>query len=228
MRYVLYLLAVEEITFKFLGLNLQEPMVFITDQLVALLCGICAYKLNKHSSKTTTYWAVFFLILGISTMVGGFAHLFWQYTGIYLKMVSWFLAGGVTFYAQLATAEMLNDRAKPLLRRMALLELGVFLVCLSIFRDFMVVIVNSIVGLFLIVAMTHIYQYVKLREVGSGWIFFGLLIILATPAIHIAQISPHRWFNHMDLAHLILGIGLYIMYLGGKSIGQQARLADHA
>ncbi len=203
-------------------------MAFITDELVALLCGVCAYKLNKHPSKTTTYWAVFFLILGLSTMVGGFAHLFWQYTGIYMKMVCWFLAGGVTFYAQLATAEVLNDKAKPWLRRLALLELVIFLISLSFFRDFMVVIVNSIVGLFLIVAMTHIYQFVKLKEVGSGWIFLGLLIILATPAIHIGQFSPHRWFNHIDLSHLILGIGLYIMYLGGSSIGKHARLTDHS
>lgn len=64
----------------------------------------------------------------------------------------------------------------------------------------------------------HFYVYWKTRNEGSR-IFF-LTVIFATLAafFYTSKIGLNKWFNHLDLAHTVMAISMYLLYRGARKL----------
>lgn len=202
-----------------LGLELQEPTTFLTDVLVAAVCFFLSVRLHKLNNSVSRNWTAFFIAMGISASIGGFAHLLYVYTGIALKYLTWSSAGFVVLFAELGCANAFFERKKAKkIKVIAYIQFALFQLLLIWNMHFNVVVVNSLIGLFLVVTTLHLYQFLRMKIKGSGWVVAGFTISFVTTFIHAFKLSPHKWFNHNDLSHLIMIVGLYVIFVGSKYI----------
>ena len=94
------------------GLSLCEPMTFFTDVLITAFC-VYFWAGIKQNNPRNAYWELFFLIMGLSTLLAGIAHMFVNYFGMNLHFISRAISGISIYAAQLATVQRVkNEKTK--------------------------------------------------------------------------------------------------------------------
>ena len=87
-----------------LGLRVDEPVTTFTDIIVASI-GIIAFlkTASHHSNRHTLYYRWFFLLIGLSTLIGGICgHAFAYRMGLNAKLPGWIFAIFAVGFAQFA------------------------------------------------------------------------------------------------------------------------------
>ena len=59
------------------------------------------------------------------------------------------------------------------------------------------------------------YGLFRWHEPGATWLIAGVVVSLIAGLVQALRVSPHRWFNHNDLFHVIEIAALYLFYRGG-------------
>ena len=62
-------------------------------------------------------------------------------------------------------------------------------------------------------------EAVRLRRGTSGaggWTLAGLSVSLFTGVVYVGNISTGVWFNHIDLAHALMGLSFWLMVRGAS------------
>ncbi len=203
---------------NFLGLS--EPVTTLTDYLITVFCLFFYFKLNKDQSETIKNWRLFFLLFGISTFLGGSVHGFFSVReGLGFNIV-WLTSQVIsivsTWYAQRATLSsiLVNSSNKHYWRISYNLQLIVFIISVFIFHSFMVVIVNTAVGL-IPVMMLHFKN--SKTDKTNAWVGYGIAVSFLTALVNATKVAIDPvYFNHKDIAHLFIILTLSIMYVGIK------------
>src|SRR5688500_1041434 len=89
----------EKIQFVLFGLNLVEPMAFITDTILAIISIYLAISVGRFKSNHPfyTYWRWFFIVFGYGAFVGGLGHVLLNQWGVAGKFPSW-ICGPLSVY----------------------------------------------------------------------------------------------------------------------------------
>lgn len=211
----------QDLTFiNFQGLTLLEPMNFATDVLVAIACYIYTYKLwiENPSSKQSFLYRLFFIMIGSASLFGGFTHLFANYlTGLSARAATWSLLGIAVFSMEYATIiTHFKKRKQRLFLPIFSLQLLIFLSALLFIHDFRIVIINMILGLLMFTVPVELSSFFKKKSAGSLLIALGITATLSAAIIHIFHLSPHKWFNHNDVAHVVTAFTLMVIYKGSS------------
>ncbi len=214
----------EKIEFEFLGMQLMEPMSLVTNDLIAITCIIIFYKLvrKKEKDEFVHYWSLFFLTFALSTFGGGFAHLFFNYTGVYGKIPVFSLAVIANFFIDKACFTLIEDQKKSA-------RIEIFLIAKAILSILLMIILIEFIGkkIFLIVQFNTVitaagilvWFCAKTKEVSTAWKHFtwGIVFLLITAGVQIAKLNLHLWFNKDDFSHILITITMIFFYLGVKS-----------
>ena len=202
------------------GLRIDEPVTTGTDIIVALI-GIWGYfKIAKIKSVKHVYvYALFFLGTGISTMVAGIlGHAFLYRFGYEIKMVGWVLGILGTCFAQFAAVyhakNSIGEKAFKTLLSICYLEVIVSMTILILKPSFMVVICHTAFGLLLMVTVLESINYSKTKSKLSLMMIYGVALAVTAIICHTAKIAISKWFNHLDVSHVFLGLSLYVMIKG--------------
>lgn len=197
---------------------LMEPMSFLTDAFVAITCVILSDKLASKGGKTTsTYlYRFFFLSIGFSSFFGGMTHLFAYYlNGLEMRVATWVFIGFGVFAMQVVTANnFFPSRAKIPLMIGFTVQFFTYVFMLWEVMHFKVVIINTMIGLLFFVVPVEFLNYRKTKGRESLFIAYGIVLVLFSTIIHVFKLSPHFWFNHNDLAHVITGLCMIVIYKG--------------
>ncbi len=99
-----------KIALEFNGLYIQEPNALITDLLMGSVSIFFAFRIKKQKSKHAflKYWYYFFLTFGIGSVLGGFAHAFFLYSGPQGKFPTWISAILSTYFIEKAMIKSAN------------------------------------------------------------------------------------------------------------------------
>ena len=206
----------DKIEFQAFGLDLLEPMAFITDSLL----GILGF-----------YLAWFFIIIGVSTTTGGLAHLFYHYFGIYGKIPSWIFAPISMYFLERATTSVFpNPKVVKTLKWVSIIKYFLVLaawlaICFSLDLDdpanekkpFLPLAVNSAIGAISCTAVLTTW-YAKKLDKAFMWFTYGTLIVFPSIFFIIIRINPHRWFNGEDLGHILMMSTNIMSYIGIKKV----------
>jgi hypothetical protein len=202
------------------GVRIDEPVTSITDIIVALI-GIWGYfKIAKQKNlKHVSIYALFFLGTGISTMVAGIlGHAFLYRFGYEIKMVGWVLGILGTCFAQFAAVyhakETIGDKKFKLLLNICYLEVIVSMTFLILKPGFIVVICHTAFGLLLMVTVLESINYSKTKSKLSLMMIYGVGLAVCAIIVHTCRIAISKWFNHLDISHVFLGLSLYVMIKG--------------
>ncbi|UXP33319.1 hypothetical protein N6H18_05060 [Reichenbachiella agarivorans] len=204
-----------KISFELWGLDLLEPMGFILNMVMCLICVILYMRLrNQQSSDFTRYWINFFWLFAVSTFFGGFSHLLFNYLGMLGKIPGWLAAVLAISSIEMAVATQYPDRLitlKNAIRVKAVLAL----LLLSVDLQFTWVMIHTAIGLLIILGAASIHL-IKMGESQFSFFLYGIAAMILTLPFRLGQIDPHLWFNRDDVSHLLMMLTLVLFYKGVK------------
>lgn len=169
-------------------------------------------------------WGIFFLLVGISAFIGGWGHSLSFYFDKKLLLVSWTISiiAVLNLEIGLSRAWGISSKWYGILYLKAILFTG-----LTVFyEDFQWVKMDMTLGIVGLVLPILALFYRKTQQKGYSIILLGLLANGLSGAVHSLHINLSTYFDHRDLAHLISIICFGIIFLGLKSLKQDAQNAE--
>ncbi|MBL7111545.1 MAG: hypothetical protein ISS19_06360 [Bacteroidales bacterium] len=207
----------------FAGIRIDEPVTTITDLVVA---GICIYAFsqlikNYRPSKERTFFCIFFLGLGIGTLLGGLlGHAFlyrlhpaWQLPGWLLSMVA---ISSLVLASLEIIRKFIHSRLVYLI---ALLNIIVFLI-LGIMAtnaiDFIYVVIQIAFSLLGIIFFLHLYGWFKSKDPGHLLFIAAVSTMIFTALIFLMELNINQWINHNSISHSLMALSALLFYQGAR------------
>ena len=203
------------------GIRIDEPVTALTDLLVSGVCLIIFFQLQRAGlpGKTQKYLRFYFLLMGLATFFGGVVgHAF-----LYLFGFAWKLPGWIISMLSVALIERASiGHAQPFLKPnvgkfflgLNILELMTVMTVTIATLNFRWVEFHSGYGLLAIVLPFHLFVYYKTKDRGS-LIFIGAVLLASVAAlIFMNRISIDKWFNHLDISHVLMAAAAWVFYRG--------------
>ncbi|NJN41043.1 MAG: hypothetical protein HC811_01105 [Flammeovirgaceae bacterium] len=206
-------------TITVLGIRIDEPVTTLTNLILSATCMWSYFKITAMNlpDKTITYFRFFFLMMGIATLIGGLiGHGF-----LYLLSFGWKLPGWITSMLSIALIERSSiEHARPYIKP----NVGKFFLVLNVVEllaimtiamstlSFRWIELHTAYGLLAIVVPFHFVVYYYTKDKGSLMIIMAVGIATIGSLFYMYKISPHPWFNHIDISHVILTIAIFYFY----------------
>ncbi|MDP2957238.1 MAG: hypothetical protein Q8N53_12515 [Longimicrobiales bacterium] len=197
------------------GLLIRAPVNAGTNLLLAIQCLVYFAGLRKRSDGRIRNWGLFFLLMGAATLAGvakhGFRHLLEGDPLVLVLALSNVATGFATYFAQRATLDSFPGTHRPL-RLLIAVQLSAYLAAnLAVGPEIVLLIANTLVGLSPVIAV----EAARARTVpGSRLVAAGLSLSILTGGAYLGGFSPSRWFNHIDVAHLFMGVSFHMIWRG--------------
>lgn len=197
-------------------LQIFEPVTVLTD---LLLAGFCFYWAGAAKRTTGQFWTWHFFLLGLTFLIGGFAHGYYDYVDnpiqLISRVVSMFAVSAGAFAGIVA---MQPSKAKVYMTYITFIQLVVFVSLVLVTNKFIWVTVHSVIGLGLILGGIFATSKDFFGQEASYNMLLGIFINFSTAFIHTFKISVHNYFNYNDLSHLILIVGIFFMFRGSQAL----------
>jgi len=167
------------------------------------------------------FWALAMLFLGLSALLGGIDHGFFEIDGDtpvrnLIEHTNWTLLGILTFLAFATTLrQFFADAIRRTLFIVAGAQLAVYTVLSWLIDDFLVVMLNyAPVMLFLLVMSAR-----GLKD-GSGTLAFviGIILLFAASGVQAAGIDVFTPFDRNSLYHFGAMAAVLFLYAGGVKL----------
>lgn len=194
------------------GIKILEPFTVLTNLFIAAACFYAYRNLHvKGLTQTAPHrlMKLFFLLMGISTIVGGVVgHAFLYKTGMYGKIPGWYI--GMAAVAVFERAAIIHSR--PYMNKnigqffswFNYAEILTFMILSLITLRFTFVIMHAMYGLLVVVFCFELYVYSKTKDVALKHIFYATAWGFAALICHAMQLNIHYWFNYNDVSHLAM------------------------
>lgn len=202
------------------GLIIRAPVTAGTNLLLAVQCSLYFRALRTAPSQRSRLWAGFFLAMAVATLAGvvkhGFRHELAPSSLLLVLWVSNLGAGLSTYFAQCATLDRLA-RVKPLRKGDSIVraQLLLFLAANVAFGpEILVLLANTAVGLLPVIGAEA--RAAHRGQADGAWIAAGLSLSIGTGVVYVAELSAGPWLNHVDIAHLLLGVSFWMMLRGAR------------
>ncbi len=198
---------------------IHEPVTVLTDCIITAFCFYFYIQLRKlNKDIVIDNWSIFFGLLGISTLFGAASHgVFLIHEGVGYKTI-WLpmqvINGIAIYFAQQATINSVLKNSKHINRwkKSYLIQFVIFVIALMIFQKYLVTIIENFIGLLPIMIL-----HLKAKDNYNKKIGYGFLVSFLTATVSISKFTLHAYFNYNDLAHVLIMISIFIIYIGIKS-----------
>lgn len=206
------------------GITIMEPMVTFTDLWITSVCLYALIKLMKlnKKGKVHQYMRWYFGIMALATFLGGvLGHAFQYAVGLSWKLPGWLISMLSVMAIERASImharPVINDKFGKFLEVANVVELLTFAVITFSTLNFFFIQVHSAYGLGLVVLPLHFLVYWRTRNEGSRIFFQTVLFATLAAFFYTSEIGIHKWFNHMDVAHTVMAISMYLFYRGARN-----------
>ena len=210
----------DEITITIFNLRITELSTFISDILLGLSCFVFyRYIKTPGNDKKHSHFANFFLFMSLSATIAAFAHALFLYTGKSLQYIGWLMSGFAVYFIEMGFFYDLSEEwKKNLLSRISKGRLFIISLLSIIYMDFAFIIINTIIGLILIVSPILVVNYFNQGSKNNLFILGGILLALVPAILHSLQIKLYSWLPMKDFNHYFLIVCFYLMFLGIKGL----------
>ena len=231
-------------------IRIDEPVVTLTDLLLAFVCLYAYRRLKKQDSQNQAFIQIrmFFLLIGLSTILGGiFGHGFlyyfnqtWQHPDwlqnfidsipfliafkpfYFFRLPGWLLGIFAIYMFEQGMVHWFSNQLKPRTTRF-LLSLNIVEVILVtsfvlLTFNFLYVVLHIIYGLLLVVCTLHIYLFFKYKYASSLYMIGAVLAMIVAGIVHATKLGLSEWFTHHDVNHTIMALSIFIFLLGVEKL----------
>jgi hypothetical protein len=200
-----------EITF--LGLELTQPLTFISDLSLALICVTLAARLRDSAEQQHirfSYW--FFILLGASTFLDGTAHLFDRYLGAGAHQMAWLINGISVVIAEIGATSLVRRRGvQHLLLFQVILRYGVLVVLVITTGRFLWVGLHAAVGFILVISTIHIAHSLRSGDRSYLVVPLASAAMLIPAATHAFDLGLTTAIDRNVVSHVLLIPALYLL-----------------
>ena len=206
---------IDKIEFSLYGLDLLEPMAFVTNMIVVISCLVAYNRVSYIQTGFAVYWKMFFILFSIASFTGALSHVFWNYWLFYGKIPSWFFGVLSTSAVSLAMLEAvrISPKAKTRLQLFIFLKAVMILALAYSTWKFMFVAVDTIVTLLGFVWFYGGYLWSK-GESAMSYMLIAVGVLLPSAFIFILKIDFHQWLNREDVSHLLMAVAIQFFAAG--------------
>jgi len=205
------------------GITIMEPMSLVTNLFISSICLFAFLKLRSLNKKGAShkYLRSFFLLMAIATFLGGtLGHAFQYIFNPSWQLISWLPAMVAVFLMErvaiIQATPFMNNTTLRFLKIVGLIVLTASSL-LSIYTvDFLFVMLQSVYSLLFIALPLHGVVYFRTQNIGSGIISLNIVFLILVAFIYVKELSLGLWFNHLDIAHTILVLSMYLFYIGAR------------
>lgn len=202
----------------------MEPVTMLTDLLVTLVCWWGFVSLHKHknvSHPVVKWYRLFLVSMGLATAYGGvvghglqyYLPFEWKVPGWYISMLSVaFAERGAIMHARPLMPRKLGD----FLAVFNVFELLVFMCIAAISLKFLYVEIHAVYGMLVVVFSFESFIYAKTRDQGSRQLMLAVGAASAAMVVHLSKLSFHRFFNYLDLSHVLMALSMIFIIRGVK------------
>ena len=207
------------------GIKVSEPVTSATDLLVSVVCLYAFIQLRKikSNSPATTLFTYYFLTMCVTTAYGGLInHAFLHLLSVEWKVPAWLIS--MVSVALMERAAIFH--AQPFLKRntgrffaiLNIVELISLVSVVLLTLNFFFVELHAGYGLLVIVFSFELFIYRKTKSEASLWLLKAVAVSGMAAIVHLGNLAPHVWFNHLDLSHVLMAIASYLYFLGARRI----------
>lgn len=206
-------------------IRVDEPVTTITDILVSVVCFYAWSRLRpRKENKTVNLFSWFFLLMAIATLIGGLiGHAFlyalsfpWKLPGWIISMLSInLLERGVIRYSD----PLMKPPVSKFFSRFNILELVVFAGLAFGTLNFRFVEIHSAYGIMVVVFGFALFNYIRgNRGPVPRNLIIGVAFALLAAIIFTARLSISKWFNYIDISHVLMALTAIFFYRAAQSI----------
>ncbi len=202
------------------GLVLRDPVTAITNVMIFALSLFCYLKLNKRDMDYPhKNWNYFFLLIGVSSLVGVVVHGFSYYTSPQVHFHIWWLMGiiqGAGFsIAQFGVGSNVFLKRKSIVGIVVIIQFLAFATSMYVTESYEIAKLH--IGLSLVPIMIY-YVFLGMKGLKAEiFVATGIGVSALTGVIHALKISFSQWFNYNDIAHVFILASITLMYKGIKA-----------
>jgi hypothetical protein len=215
---------------------MTEPMTLATDYALAGVCGMLGLMLLKRHARQRSrlLWALAFLALGLTALLGGTYHGFHDAIGDSRAALLWkstVLSAGLVSFAMLCGSAYATASGAP---GKALIALAAAKLVLyegwMLGHDAFIWVIADTGSALAAVAMLHAWS-VRQRAGASRWMLAGVAVSVLAALVQAGGVALHPGFNHNDLYHVMQIAAMAFFYRGVRSLrdrnsGSDPELAD--
>jgi len=222
----------EKTSFAIHSVLIQEPVTALTDLLVSGVCLYAFYALrsNQPSVHLLKYY---FLSMALATAYGGIVgHAFIYYLNDGWKVPGWVISMFSVALLERATIA----HAKPILPKrlgsifliLNTIELIALTTVVLITLNFKFVEAHAAYGLLIVVFSFELFVFKKTNAPSSTRFMIATGISALAAVVHLSEFSPHPWFNHLDLSHVLMAAAAFVFMLGGRMLETGYFISDNS
>jgi len=211
----------QEPSIYFAGIRIDEPATTITDLVVAGICIFAFIQLtrNYQPSKERIFFTIFFLGLGMGTLLGSLlGHAFLYRLNPAWQLPGWLLSMTATSALVLASLEINRKQIHP---RVAQLLFWInILACLLMeilavtSIDFIYVIVHIAFNLLGIVLPLHLGGWFRSKQSAHLLVIVAVTVMIPVAFIFLFKLNISQWINHTSISHSLMAVSAIFFFLG--------------
>ncbi|WP_167618948.1 DUF6962 family protein [Maribellus sediminis] len=211
------------------GIQINEPIVTLTDLVVSLVCFVAAWKIHRSGKKERVflYFKIYFFVMGIATTLGGLVgHAFLYNFNFYWKLPGWITSMISIMFVERAAIEhtriQLSPKIVKVLGVINIFEFLTFLTLTIVTLNFFFVEFHSGYGLMFVVLSLEGFLFIKTKNQASKMMLTGVFFAAIAALFFMNKISPHQWFNYLAVSHTFMALAALFFYLGASKIDMSA------
>lgn len=206
------------------GIRIDEPVTTLTDLIVSAVCLYAFFSLRKLWIPHRVYllFRGFFLFMGLATLLGGilghgFLYAFddaWKFPGWAFSMLAINLIERVMItYSR----PYLQTGFTRFFSWLNIIELLLFATLAFTTLEFLFVEIHTAYGLLIFVFSFSLFHYIRGNDrTVFKWFLGGVLAVAVSDFFFLTEISISRWFNHIDISHILLALAAWLFYMGAR------------
>jgi hypothetical protein len=207
------------------GFKIFEPTVILTNLVIFLFSLYYYRKLRHFKNDYARRSRLFIICTGISSCFASIDHGAEYQLGELFFRIILFISHSfnlIALYFCFSSAYTLATFSKMPNKNVynAGLILAFLLLSFTLFNQSFVTIKIS-AGTVLMYSLISHYSGYRKGIKGSGVFVAGVLIAFLSIVVHTLRIAISDWFNHKDIAHIIIAISVAFMCTGVKIISQK-------
>jgi len=197
------------------GFKFFEPTVILTNFLIFFVCLYYFKNLRILAGKYAKQTSLFVIFMGVSSLFASIDHTIqYQFGEVFFRIIL-FISHSlniIALYFCFIAAYTYNSVDKQINKYITYGAISVTIVLMIIAlvtASFLTIKIPA--GIVLVYSLIMHYIGYRKNTKGSGLFVAGVLISFLSIFVHSLRLSFSDWFNHKDIAHVIIAASLVFM-----------------